>query len=109
MSSTTTCNVMNDRTVTISNNNADSDKGNETHAQTGQPDHHADMGNQISTLKMGNQTTKVNLGKISEEAMQPICLKWGQSRPDQSNGVTIKGMIDQQRGKPGAGEGVVAQ
>jgi type VI secretion system secreted protein VgrG len=52
------------------------------------------MGNQSTTLKMGNRTVKLNLGKSSEEAMQSIELKVGQSsiKVDQM-GVTIKGMM----------------
>jgi type VI secretion system secreted protein VgrG len=43
---------------------------------------------------MGNQTTKVNLGSISEEAMQQIELKVGQSSiVINQMGVTIKGMM----------------
>jgi type VI secretion system secreted protein VgrG len=109
-----TRNVMNDRTVTISNNETQTvDKGNETLTlnqgnqsttikmgnQTitlnqGNQTTTLDMGNQSITLKMGNQTTNVNLGKISEEAMQSIELKVGQSSIlINQMGVTIKGMM----------------
>jgi type VI secretion system secreted protein VgrG len=88
--------VMHDRTVDISNNETQTvDKGNETLTlKMGNQSTTLDMGNQDITLKMGNQTTKVNLGKISEEAMQSIELKVGQSsiKIDQM-GVTIKGMM----------------
>ncbi|HET7275933.1 MAG TPA: type VI secretion system tip protein TssI/VgrG [Longimicrobiaceae bacterium] len=51
------------------------------------------QGNQTITIKMGNQTTKAKMGKISQDAMQGIELKVGQSsvKIDQQ-GVTIKGM-----------------
>jgi type VI secretion system secreted protein VgrG len=97
--------VMNDRTVDISNNETQTvDKGNETLTlnkgnqtttlKMGNQSTTLDIGNQDITLKTGNQTTKVNLGKISEEAMQSIELKVGQSsiKIDQM-GVTIKGMM----------------
>ena len=53
-----------------------------------------DMGNDDLKLGMGNRTVKLDLGKISEEAMQAIELKVGQSsiKIDQM-GVTIKGMM----------------
>lgn len=52
------------------------------------------QGNDDLMVKMGNRTVKVDLGKISEEAMQAIELKVGQSsiKIDQT-GVTIKGMM----------------
>jgi type VI secretion system secreted protein VgrG len=100
-----TRNVMHDRTVTITNNETQTvDKGNETLTlnmgnqsttiKQGNQSTTLDMGNQSTQLKMGNQTTKVDLGKISEEAMQSIDLKVGQSsiHIDQM-GVTIKGMM----------------
>lgn len=60
-------------------------KGNQTNT--------VDMGNATIAVKMGNHTTKIDLGKISQEAMQSIELKVGQSsiKVDQA-GVTIKGM-----------------
>jgi type VI secretion system secreted protein VgrG len=100
-----TRNVMHDRTVTISNNETQTvDKGNETLTlnmgnqsltlKQGNQTTTLDMGNQDITLKMGNQTTKVNLGQISEEAMQSIELKVGQSSIlINQMGVTIKGMM----------------
>ena len=100
-----TRNVMHDRTVTITNNETQTvDKGNETLTlnmgnqsttiKQGNQSTTLNMGNQSTQLKMGNQTTKVDLGKISEEAMQSIDLKVGQSsiHIDQM-GVTIKGMM----------------
>ncbi|HET8654043.1 MAG TPA: type VI secretion system tip protein TssI/VgrG [Longimicrobiaceae bacterium] len=52
------------------------------------------MGNVSVAVKMGNHTTKLDLGKISQEAMQGIELKVGQSsiKVDQM-GVTIQGMM----------------
>ena len=88
--------VMHDRTVTITNNETQTvDQGNETLTlKMGNQSTTLDMGNQDITLKMGNQTTKVNLGKISEEAMQSIELKVGQSSIlINQMGVTIKGMM----------------
>jgi type VI secretion system secreted protein VgrG len=106
--------VMHDRTVDISNNETQTvDKGNETltlnmgnqaltikqgnqtvDIKMGNQTTTLDMGNQSTTLKMGNQTTKVNLGSISEEAMQQIELKVGQSSiVINQMGVTIKGMM----------------
>ena len=53
-----------------------------------------DQGSDSLTIKMGDQTTKVDLGKISTEALQSIELKVGQSSLliDQT-GITLKGMI----------------
>ncbi|QPK63326.1 type VI secretion system tip protein VgrG [Methylomonas sp. LL1] len=52
-----------------------------------------EQGNDDIKLGMGNRSVKLDLGKITEEAMQSIELKVGQSsiKIDQS-GVTIKGM-----------------
>lgn len=78
--------VKNDHTETITNNRTATIKqGNESLT--------LDMGNMSTKLKMGNQETKLDLGKITEEAMQSIELKVGQSsvKIDQM-GVTIKGM-----------------
>lgn len=52
------------------------------------------QGNDEIKLGMGNRSVKLDLGKISEEAMQSIELKVGQSsiKIDQM-GVTIKGMM----------------
>jgi type VI secretion system secreted protein VgrG len=52
------------------------------------------MGDQSVTLEMGDKTVKLNLGKSTEEAMQGIELKVGQSsiKVDQT-GVTIKGLM----------------
>jgi type VI secretion system secreted protein VgrG len=53
-----------------------------------------EMGNDSLRLKMGNRSVKLDLGKISEEAMQSIEFKVGQSsvKIDQT-GVTVKGML----------------
>ena len=53
-----------------------------------------DMGNKSTKIKMGNMDTKLDLGASTEEAMQSIELKVGQSsiKVDQT-GVTIKGMM----------------
>jgi type VI secretion system secreted protein VgrG len=75
------------QTTTITDNHTTKiEQGNDTFT--------ADMGNVEVNVKMGNHTTKLDLGKISSEAMQSIELKVGQSsiKVDQM-GVTIKGMM----------------
>jgi len=86
-----------DRSVVVDKGNQTHtiDKGDDTTAvKMGNQTVQLDMGNQDIILKMGNRTVKLNLGKISEEAMQGIELKVGQSSVliDQT-GVTIKGMM----------------
>jgi type VI secretion system secreted protein VgrG len=69
-------------------------KGKQTITVHGNQELTIKSGNQSINVKMGNRTTKVAMGKSSEEAMQAIELKVGQSSIviDQK-GVTIKGMM----------------
>jgi type VI secretion system secreted protein VgrG len=62
--------------------------------KVGNRDVTVEMGNDALKLKMGNRSVKLDLGKITEEALQSIELKVGQSsvKIDQM-GVTIKGMM----------------
>lgn len=88
---------MGDQTTTIhqGHQNIDVKTGNQiTKIEMGNQETSIDMGNQSITLKLGNRTIKLNLGSISEEAMQGIELKVGQSsvKIDQM-GVQIKGMM----------------
>jgi type VI secretion system secreted protein VgrG len=83
-----TVEVYKDQSVTLKTGNQKLDikMGNQT-VELG-------MGNQNVTLKMGNRSVKLSLGKSTEEALQSIELKVGQSslKVDQM-GVTIKGMM----------------
>ncbi len=85
---------MGDRTITL-------DNGGETlRLKMGDQKTQLDMGDQTTEVNMGDVTTKVALGKVSEEAMQGIELKVGQSsvKIDQA-GVTIKGMTIKVQGQ----------
>jgi type VI secretion system secreted protein VgrG len=78
---------MGDRSITL-------DQGGETvRLKMGDQKIQLDMGNQTTDVKMGNVSRKAALGKVSEQAMQEIEFKVGQSsvKIDQT-GVTIKGM-----------------
>ncbi len=78
---------MGDRTVTL-------DRGSETvHLKAGDQTIKLDAGDVSTELASGNVTTKTALGKVTEEALQSIELKVGQSsiKVDQT-GVTISGM-----------------
>ena len=97
--------IYNNRTVTIDQGNDDLTvkTGNRaSKIKQGNDQLTVDMGNRGAEIKqgnddiklgMGNRTVKLDLGKITEEAMQSIELKVGQSsiKIDQM-GVTIKGM-----------------
>jgi type VI secretion system secreted protein VgrG len=85
------------QTITIKqgNRSVTLDQGNDgLTIKTGNLTTKLQQGNATLELDMGNATTKASLGKISEEAMQAIEMKVGQSsiKIDQT-GVTIKGMM----------------
>jgi len=97
--------VMNDQTITITNNRTEVvQKGNEKITiQQGNRDVTISQGNESLTISMGNdtlkismgnQSTKLDLGASTTEAMQSITLKVGQNSIviDQT-GVTIKGIM----------------
>lgn len=79
---------MGNRTVTLENGN------DALTLKTGNLTSTLKLGNATLQLDMGNASTTAKLGKISEEAMQGIEMKVGQSsiKIDQM-GVTIKGMM----------------
>jgi type VI secretion system secreted protein VgrG len=82
-------------TVTDGNHAITINQGNTTlNVDQGNQSTTISMGNQSTDVKMGNVTLKADLGQISNEAMQSIELKVGQSSItiDQM-GVTIKGMM----------------
>lgn len=82
-------------TVKTGNRQVTLDQGNhELSVKMGNRKATLDQGNDDLKLKLGNRTVKVDLGKISEEAMQGIELKVGESsiKIDQM-GITIKGMM----------------
>ncbi|MCU0934927.1 MAG: type VI secretion system tip protein VgrG [Gammaproteobacteria bacterium] len=82
-----TIEIHNDQSETIGNNQTVTlKKGNRNVT--------VEMGNDSLRLKMGNRSVKLDLGKVSEEALQSIEFKVGQSsvKIDQM-GVTVKGMM----------------
>jgi type VI secretion system secreted protein VgrG len=99
-----TTRILHDETKTVDNNETITVKqGNQSTTlesgdrsvklEKGNQSTKLDMGNIDTKVAMGNITTKVDLGSTSEEAMQSIELKVGQSsiKLDQT-GVTIKGL-----------------
>ena len=104
-----TVEIYNDQSETVGNNqtvkvgSAQASGGSQTvevwkdqtvTVKVGNRDVTVSMGNDSLHLKMGNRSVKLDLGKITEEALQSIELKVGQSsvKIDQM-GVTIKGMM----------------
>jgi type VI secretion system secreted protein VgrG len=82
-------------TVTDGNRNIDVKMGNNSlKVDMGNHDVKIAMGNHTTDVKMGNVSLKADLGQITNEAMQSIELKVGQSsiKVDQM-GVTITGMM----------------
>lgn len=82
-------------TVTDGNHSIDVAKGNHSFkVDMGNHDVKVAMGNMSTDVAMGNVSLKADMGQITDEAMQSITLKVGQSSItiDQM-GVTIKGMM----------------
>jgi type VI secretion system secreted protein VgrG len=92
-----TIKVKQDHTLTVTDGNrsiAVSKGNNSLSVDMGNHDVKIAMGNHTTDVKMGNVSLKADLGQISNEALQSIELKVGQSSItlDQM-GVTIKGMM----------------
>ncbi len=92
-----TIKVKQDHSLTVTNGNRSIDvqQGNDSlSVDQGNHDVKIAMGNHTTDVKMGNVSLKADLGQISNEALQSIELKVGESSItiDQM-GVTIKGMM----------------